>query len=540
VIRLLTAVLISTFILTAMGSESIDAQGVPKPQRPLVFIPGIIGSELWSGDERLWGGLGDLVHLDRLAISGGPRDVDPLQTCSHADSQDKEKRQICGPIEAFSTLPPFAMDQYESFFKLLEQLGYKRSGSGRNLYVFAYDWRRSNFQTADDFKKFVDHEDGLAGKEFDILGHSMGGLVGFIYVRKYDAPPDGASCTPGLCRVQTFVTLGTPFWGSLSTIATIDAGWGQPVNWIAGGLATIRKTVLSWPSIYEMLPTDDDCCAIETAPKLTTKLDLLQYDAFSKLPFANEEGAPLANAIKAALARATDLKKLVRSGFPPYLENRPGPCDTTGRRIFAITGDHYDTSGALMVRNGKLQIEPRRGDDTVVVRSSNRGFVAQAFVSFTRHRQLFADDHVTDNIHNILLRCELSLQNYGAPNLSIKLQRATGGSPIIAPVHSVAVEVKPELLRVGTNAKLSFKLDLETDADVVPPRGTFAVTISGKQVFAGSLSNGNKLPPTDGGRVAFQFNAQEIPITDPGLAIIVAQFPDIGSIQTEALVIPAQ
>jgi pimeloyl-ACP methyl ester carboxylesterase len=460
VTRFLAAVLLAVISSATANIDNANAQGGPKPKRPLVFIPGIIGSELWSGKERLWGGLGDLLHFDKLAIEGGPRDVEPLNTCSDADLHDESKSQTCGPVEAFSTLPPFAIDQYASFFQLLEGLGYIRSGPNKNLYVFAYDWRRSNFQSAADLKRFVDQQSGLAGKEFDVLAHSMGGLVAFLFIHKYDAPPNDANCTPGLCRVQTVVTLGTPFWGSMSTIATIDGGWGQPWNWVVGGLPAIRKTVLSWPSIYEMLPTDDDCCVAEAPGKPASKLDLLRYEDFHELPFAVGDDAPQAELIKAALVRAAELKKLVRSGFPPYIANRPGPCDTTGQRYFAITGDHYDTFGALALRDGQLRLDPRRGDDTVVVRSSNRGNVAQAFVSFTRHRQLFTDDHVTDNIRNILLRCDLGVKNFGAPNLSVRLQPAAGGPFITAPVYSVAVLVQPELLRAGEIGKISVKLDL--------------------------------------------------------------------------------
>ena len=78
-----------------------------------------------------------------------------------------------------------------------------------------------------------------------------------------------------------------------------------------------------------------------------------------------------------------------------------------------------------------------------------------------------------------------------------------------------------------------------TFENVVPPTGTLSITINGKQTFARQLGPGQKLPTTDGNRIAFEFNSTEVPIMEPGLAVISVEFPDIGIIQTEALVIPA-
>ena len=71
----------------------------------------------------------------------------------------------------------------------------------------------------------------------------MGGLISLIYSHTYDAPSAGETCDnrPNICRVQTVVTMGTPFFGSVSTIATPDVGWGGRFNWFVGGQNTIAS-----------------------------------------------------------------------------------------------------------------------------------------------------------------------------------------------------------------------------------------------------------------------------------------------------------
>lgn len=172
----------------------------PKPSRPLVFLPGIAGSELWINGRRAWGSVGAMRHLEDLRIPNGPTATEPAPTCDPAN-QDVRYRQSCGPINELVILGPMKYDQYEPLFKYLETLGYSRFGTDRNVFVFAYDWRRSNFDTAAQLDAFLRNTPGLAGKEIDILAHSMGGLVTLIYAHQFDAPKtaDGKCDFPRSC-----------------------------------------------------------------------------------------------------------------------------------------------------------------------------------------------------------------------------------------------------------------------------------------------------------------------------------------------------
>lgn len=532
--------LVALVALIAMSASihSAKSANLPSPKRPLVFVPGIIGSELWVRNARVWGGLSDITHLDKLEIAGGPRDVEPLQTCSESDLNDNLKRQTCGPIEGFSTLPPFSVDQYASLFNFLENMGYKRSGPGRNLFVFAYDWRRSNFQTADDFRHFVDSEPGLAGKQFDILAHSMGGLVALIYTNKYDAPPIDVPCSPGICRVQSVITLGTPFWGSVSTISTVDMGWGDSLNWIAGGRNTIRKTILSWPSFYELLPAYDGCCVKRNSDSdAPSKLDIFQFKQWQALPFLDNLSLP-EDKVTAALNRRADLRSLAEKGFPSYIKSNPGPCDPSGDRSYAIVGNYFDTDGGFVLSNGRLRYIAYRGDDTVLVRSASRSDPSRAFISFTRHRKLFSDEHVLSSVRTILLRCDLRKNDFGAESLSIEVLRTVDARPVSVPVYSVAVDAKPPVVVAGEIGHIAVRLELETTDDVVPPSGILTVVINDKVIQREDLTGGKRAKVEDGTRIAFEYSSSDIKLPEEeGVAVISAKFPDIGTIQSNALIL---
>jgi len=64
----------------------------------------------------------------------------------------------------------------------LESIGYKEN---ENLFLFGYDWRQSNATTAETLAAFIAGEPTLAGREFDILAHSMGGLTARLLVSRH-------------------------------------------------------------------------------------------------------------------------------------------------------------------------------------------------------------------------------------------------------------------------------------------------------------------------------------------------------------------
>ena len=139
--------------------------------------------------------------------------------------------------------------QYATLRDTLLSLGYE---PGKTYFEFPYDWRQSNYTSAKRLLAFVNNISQLKDKEFDILAHSMGGLVAQIYVKELDQGR----------KVRRVINMAVPFLGSANTFGTLTDGWGKGANLIAGGMTTIRSFALSLPSFYELLPQYRYCCIL--------------------------------------------------------------------------------------------------------------------------------------------------------------------------------------------------------------------------------------------------------------------------------------
>jgi pimeloyl-ACP methyl ester carboxylesterase len=209
---------------------------VAAPDRPLVFIPGLLGSKLCRDAEGaetvVWGTIGAFRHLVSLRL-----DVEP-------DAAGGVRP--CGLVREVSILGPLRQEFYGPIIDRLGEAGYQE---GRDLFIFDYDWRQSVFDNAARLGAFVEAE-LPADARFDILSHSMGGLVGRVYLLEEGGAP----------RVQRFVTAGTPWWGSVKLFELLEQGYG-PATPLIGGIEAVRRTILSFPSLYELAPAYDGCCA---------------------------------------------------------------------------------------------------------------------------------------------------------------------------------------------------------------------------------------------------------------------------------------
>jgi hypothetical protein len=107
--------------LTLIGTPRID--GTPA-RRPVVFVPGFGGSELWLGSERLWPNPRYIISNPEIySLPGDPR---------------IEARKIVSDIVIVPNI--IKQEQYSRLGDYLETgLGYRR---GKDLFEFAYDWRQ--------------------------------------------------------------------------------------------------------------------------------------------------------------------------------------------------------------------------------------------------------------------------------------------------------------------------------------------------------------------------------------------------------------
>lgn len=75
-----------------------------------------------------------------------------------------------------------------------------------SLFLYPYDWRKKLEDAAAELDAFITKKIA-SGTKVDIIGHSLGGLVGRIYSQKY-----------GTDRVDKLITVGSPPPGNAAGI----------------------------------------------------------------------------------------------------------------------------------------------------------------------------------------------------------------------------------------------------------------------------------------------------------------------------------
>ena len=220
-------------------------------KKPIIFIPGIAGSELFNIDDSL---------------------VTPEERATGMISGDKEKsaKRIWVPIgyDASKANEDLNLDSNPNLYGLqqgdLRKVPVFQRHTGpvamyaslfgqlmsnfpdRPVYLFSYDWRKSNVETAEKLDAFIDQITDGGKVKVDIIAHSMGGLVSAHYLRNHDE------------KVDKYLSFGTPYEGAPSAYNTLSS------RSLAGGFADvlIKKFVgikadicNSFVGMIELLPT---------------------------------------------------------------------------------------------------------------------------------------------------------------------------------------------------------------------------------------------------------------------------------------------
>ncbi len=243
----------------------------------------------------------------------------------------------------------------------------------RDLHAFAYDWRRSARDNAQELATFVDDvRRAHGGAKVDIVTHSAGALVGLAYVKLI--APDA---------VQQFVLIAPTQLGVADAFRLFVRG----EHFLRRSFTTEMAT--TWPSVYELLPAHGrfliDAQGREVA-----------FDAWDAASW------PVA-VDREALARARRFRDELRDApWPAGVQQTiiAGDCVPTTRRVLARADGTYafyrdelrDDERALE----SLMFEP--GDGTVPISSATAG----------REALLFCDGHqgiASDpNVHRALIR----------------------------------------------------------------------------------------------------------------------------------------
>ena len=218
------------------------------PPPPTVLVPGLLGSELVRPDgTHVWLNLGNAIGHHDLSL--------PLRL-PLAESRDDLRPG--GLLGAGTVLPRvFGFTEYADLVELLDSAGLVRVVPGPRpwFHLFTYDWRRDLVESA---RALHDRLEALAdaagdpGLRFNVVGHSMGGLVARYYLRYGVAEPDeDAPVTwAGARRIQNLVLVATPNAGSIPALDAILSGARVGLSYTTMAASVIARM----PAMYQLLP----------------------------------------------------------------------------------------------------------------------------------------------------------------------------------------------------------------------------------------------------------------------------------------------
>ncbi len=214
-----------------------------------VIVPGILGSRLERPDgSEAWLNMGNAFGYHDLQLPP----IFPL-------GSNPDSLRPLGLIGVDGIVPRlFGFNEYADLLGLLRSAGFHRNvrdngAPGAVFHVFAYDWRRDLVESARRLGEYLEALARARGEEdarFNIVGHSMGGLVARYYLRYGDAEPGGPVTWAGARRISQLILVATPNSGS---IFALDAALnGNPVGMSNTTLAA--RVIAHMPSIYQLMP----------------------------------------------------------------------------------------------------------------------------------------------------------------------------------------------------------------------------------------------------------------------------------------------
>jgi pimeloyl-ACP methyl ester carboxylesterase len=275
-----------------VNGQTTTAPAPPSGKTPIIIVPGLTGSELVNSKtgEEVWFKARRAKDDDlRLPISPNlSRNRDNLVS-----------RDIIRKVEFFKVLP-----EIEVYERLIDGLqtrgGYREAGwntatrkdAQDTFYVFPYDWRRDNVESAQLLFRRIEALKRRLGNpdlKFNIIAHSMGGLVA-RYAAMYGSADLAATPQPtwaGAKHFDKIFLLGTPNDGSIMALDALLNGF----SYVGGGLNLpfiqdiTRFDVFTIPSIYQLLPNKDAVTAYDEDLKPLT-IDLYDPAIWEKYNWA--------------------------------------------------------------------------------------------------------------------------------------------------------------------------------------------------------------------------------------------------------------
>src|SRR3989338_1603088 len=337
-----------------------DAEPPQPPARnPVIIIPGILGSQLFHGDEEIW------IHRTKILLPG-----DQFLDALMMDENGVSLENITVGDILRKPLPIF--DYSVGLIEVLENAGYEEN---IDLFVFPYDWREDVTVSEDKLKDKIDLVKNTTGFEkVDIIAHSMGGLVVKAYISEHDES-----------SINKLIFVGTPHLGSPE--AAVALLFGKQTPKFFASTAEMKKIARNMPSIYELLPSRN---YFNFSGYLKKDGRLLNFDETAQELLSLGMNVGLLNLGDDFHSNGID----GMSFQTPY--------------VFNINGCNTPTLGAFKAEHNDLRL-PRsiqilQGDGTVPLRSSNVSVIPQNsyYVDDITHDTMLTNESIRSLIAALL------------------------------------------------------------------------------------------------------------------------------------------
>ena len=199
-----------------------DSLPLPEGRRTVVFVPGLMGSELWLGNERVWPNVKTL--FTNPEIFSYPSDL-PL-----------EARSIVDEVVIVPNL--IKQDQYNRLGDyLVDELQFTRD---ENYFDFPYDWRQDVRISANLLGEFIEKIE--SEHPIVIICHSLGTMVTRYYVENLGGDE----------RIERLLLMGGVHQGAVKGLASVLISPQVLPFGIMG--ERLRQIIMTFPSTYQIIP----------------------------------------------------------------------------------------------------------------------------------------------------------------------------------------------------------------------------------------------------------------------------------------------
>lgn len=213
-----------TTSLELSGSTTFSINFIPVTQpTPVIFLPGIAGSELYSGDNQLW-------------------PLAPIASRADLELKPDGATSVTGAtITQGDILRSSPANFYGGLIDYFKGLNYLEDST---LFIIPYDWRLSIDQHFARIDQAIDSAlRGDPDGQVFIVAHSMGGLVARAYVYSSSARAR---------RVDSIITMGTPYYGAPKAYyALVD---GYSFGNVTVDPKYLKLVAQNWPGAYQLFP----------------------------------------------------------------------------------------------------------------------------------------------------------------------------------------------------------------------------------------------------------------------------------------------